>query len=103
MFCPKCHTLMFPDKQTKELVCRRCDHREKISKGSKKITDKAESKKEILILDETTETTPKTKAECPECGNNEAYYHLRQTRAADEPETKFYRCTKCSHTWRDYN
>ncbi|PJB94591.1 transcription factor S, partial [Candidatus Pacearchaeota archaeon CG_4_9_14_0_8_um_filter_35_24] len=24
------------------------------------------------------------------------------TRAADESETKFYRCTKCDHTWREY-
>ncbi|PJB93879.1 transcription factor S, partial [Candidatus Pacearchaeota archaeon CG_4_9_14_0_8_um_filter_35_24] len=21
---------------------------------------------------------------------------------ADESETKFYRCTKCDHTWREY-
>jgi len=25
-----------------------------------------------------------------------------QTRAADEPPTRFYRCTKCGHTWREY-
>jgi DNA-directed RNA polymerase subunit M len=27
---------------------------------------------------------------------------LRQTRAADEPETKIYRCVKCQHSWREY-
>ncbi|MEM4865380.1 MAG: hypothetical protein QXY09_02690 [Acidilobaceae archaeon] len=25
-----------------------------------------------------------------------------QTRAADEPPTRFYRCTKCGYTWREY-
>jgi len=40
--------------------------------------------------------------ECPTCGNNEAFWVLRQTRAADEPETKIYRCVKCSHSWREY-
>ena len=103
MFCPKCKTLMFPDKETNELVCRRCDHREPIKKGEGKIIEKAESKEDILEVAEGTETTPKTKVECPECGNLEAFYHIRQTRAADEAETKFYRCTKCGHTWRDYN
>ncbi|MCJ2562923.1 MAG: transcription factor S, partial [Candidatus Thermoplasmatota archaeon] len=29
-------------------------------------------------------------------------WQLRQTRAADEPETRIYRCTKCSHTWREF-
>ncbi|MGH9996735.1 MAG: transcription factor S, partial [Nitrososphaeraceae archaeon] len=25
------------------------------------------------------------------------------TRSADEATTQFYRCTKCSHTWRNYS
>jgi DNA-directed RNA polymerase subunit M len=27
---------------------------------------------------------------------------MRQTRAADEPTTRIYRCAKCSNTWREY-
>ena len=42
-------------------------------------------------------------AECPKCGHRTAYFWLVQTRAGDEPETKFLRCEKCGHTWRDYN
>ncbi|MBI2112883.1 transcription factor S, partial [Candidatus Woesearchaeota archaeon] len=26
----------------------------------------------------------------------------QQTRGADEPETRFFRCTKCNYTWREY-
>jgi DNA-directed RNA polymerase subunit M len=45
---------------------------------------------------------PKTVVECTKCGHNEAFWVLRQTRAADEPETKIYRCVKCSHSCREY-
>lgn len=46
---------------------------------------------------------PKIDAECDECGNDEAYYYLQQTRAADESETRFYICTECDNKWRDYD
>lgn len=57
--------------------------------------------KGMLVVERKEDTLPKTQVECPKCGNNEAYWVIRQMRAADEPETKLLRCTKCSHTWRD--
>ena len=56
---------------------------------------------EIKIL-EGNDTLPKIRIECLKCHHNEAYWRLRQTRAADEPETRIYRCIKCGHTWREY-
>ena len=44
---------------------------------------------------------PKTKILCPKCGNNEAFWILRQMRGSDEPESRFYTCTKCGHKWRE--
>ena len=41
--------------------------------------------------------------ECPKCRHKKAYYWTVQTRAGDEAETKFLKCEKCSHTWRDYD
>ena len=39
---------------------------------------------------------------CPKCKNKRAYFWTMQTRAADESETKFYKCTECKHIWRKY-
>ena len=39
---------------------------------------------------------------CESCGHDEAVWWMFQTRSADEPTTRFYRCQKCKYTWRDY-
>jgi len=56
-----------------------------------------------VIERDGSETLPTTDIECPKCKHGRAYYWLVQTRASDEPETKFLRCEKCRHTWRDYS
>ena len=63
---------------------------------------KKEHEMETLVLDELTQTMPKTRAECPKCGHGEAFWVMRQTRAADEPTTRIYRCVSCSNTWREF-
>ena len=40
---------------------------------------------------------------CPECGNDKAYYEIKQTRSADEAPTRFFTCTACKHSWREYS
>jgi len=71
---------------------------------STKISEKnTKVEKEVEIIEKREETLPTSKDDCPKCGNDEAYYFVRQTRAADEPPTKFLRCTKCNHSWRDYD
>ena len=58
---------------------------------------------DILVIepDEVPDTDSITdKAECPKCGNHEAYWWIVQTDTAEEPSTQFFRCTKCKHTWR---
>lgn len=34
---------------------------------------------------------------CPKCSNNKMSYATLQLRSADEGQTVFYTCTKCSH------
>lgn len=56
----------------------------------------------MAVVESKVATLPKTAETCPKCGNDEAYWVLRQTRGADEPETRIFECTKCGHKWRDY-
>ena len=97
--------MMFPSDG--KYVCKRkfkengeekiCGYTQEIAGATIVKTNSQE--KEIGILSEDA-TLPKTNILCPKCGHTEAYYVIRQTRAADEPETVFYRCCKCNHNWR---
>jgi DNA-directed RNA polymerase subunit M len=58
--------------------------------------------REVAVVETRTPTLPKAEETCPKCANGEAYWVLRQTRGADEPETRIFECTKCGHKWREY-
>jgi len=100
-FCPKCDSLMVPrkDKNTTYMVCASCGYKQK---GEKKLTEKTKGFQKVEAIEKSASTLPTTEMECPECGNDTAYYRSEQTRAADEPETLFFTCTKCGKTWREY-
>ena len=97
-FCPDCKVIMYP--QGDKLTCKRCGHSE--SKGKPQITSREREDKEIVVTEGIEGTLPTTKIICEKCKHNEATFYLRQTRAADEPTTRFYQCTKCKHRWREY-
>ena len=105
MFCPKCGSILVPKKEEnkKFLACSCGFKSSKLDAPTlKEVVTKKE--KDIEVIDKgELDTLPKTKAICNKCSNKEAYFWLIQTRAGDEPETKFLRSTKCGHTWRDYN
>tara|TARA_Y100000031_G_C8234617_1_gene392610 strand:- start:1891 stop:2175 length:285 start_codon:yes stop_codon:yes gene_type:complete len=85
----------------KALVCS-CGYKKKDA-GHIEIKERVQKKKEVEVVDEEEKQLPKTKAECQKCKHKEAFFWLVQTRGGDEPETKFLKCTKCKHTWRDYS
>lgn len=97
MFCPECGSMMFP--KDGRYKCASCGHEEDAA-GKAQVYKTDSQNREMTIISENDATLPKTRITCPECGHTEAYYVIRQTRAADEPETMFYRCCKCNHTWR---
>ncbi|UCE73097.1 MAG: transcription factor S [Methanomassiliicoccales archaeon] len=92
--------MMFPDEGY--FVCRKCDYKKKIEDYKASTIQEAADERETLVIEGDLDTLPKTKIECSKCKHNEAYWIIRQTRAADEPETRIYRCTKCGHTWREF-
>jgi DNA-directed RNA polymerase subunit M len=98
-FCPKCGILL--TKKGDKFVCVKC----KYEKGNIKIEtkEKIPEKKAIPILKGDEQAAlPVQKGECPKCGHDKVFFWSRQTRASDEPETCFFKCVKCGHTWRQY-
>ncbi len=110
-FCPKCGSLMFPRRKegVLVLVCRRCGF-EKPASGNVagSVTTRRNvnaGRKKILVIegDVGLQTLPKVKTTCPKCGHDEAYFWTLQTRSADEPATRFFKCVKCGYSWREYD
>lgn len=98
LFCSSCGSMMFP--KDGKYTCNQCGAVQEL--GNVETFTTSVKSKEISVISENVATLPKTRIICPECANTEAYFVIRQTRAADEPETRIYRCCKCSHSWREY-
>ena len=114
-FCPECgslfkHRKTGADKETDVvLVCSKCGCKQHVEVGkvepkpSKVI--KHDIKQLVTVIgkeEQKINTMPTLKVECPKCGNNLVYVWQVQTRGGDESSTQFFRCTKCSHTFREY-
>ena len=99
-FCPKCGAVLV--QKTKNFGCPRCNYltKEKIKINT---SEKIEEVKEIVVIKgKEINTDPVIAETCKKCGHGESYFWTIQTRAGDEAETKFFKCTKCEYTWRDY-
>jgi len=99
VFCPKCKSMMMPAKNVYK--CRKCGFEKDIKESFISKTERKE--REVTVLEGREMGLPTTRARCEDCGNDIAYWWLRQLRSADESEVRFFRCTKCGKTWREYN
>jgi DNA-directed RNA polymerase subunit M len=111
IFCPTCGTrLVLVNKQEMntaiEYQCRKCGHTDSCLPGihDHVITKSNATGEVVVVFDKELElsTMPMIRVECPKCHNNLAYVWQVQTRSGDEGATQFFRCTKCSQTWRLY-
>ena len=100
-FCPQCKMMMMPKDGM--MVCRKCGHKMPKSAGESIVSKTMQLDRVVPVLEQESAGLPTTNARCPECGNNVAYWWLRQLRSADESEVRFFRCTKCNRTWREYD
>jgi len=101
-FCPRCGAVLV--QKRKNDGCVRCNYSSK-SRMKIKTSEKIDGKKEVAVIkDKDVEVYPIVDLEqsCKNCGNKKAYFWTLQTRATDEAETKFFKCTKCNNTWREY-
>jgi len=101
MFCPKCGSIMIPKKENGKTILKcSCGYS---NEGELKIKETIKHEdKEIRVVEKEEEVHPLTEAHCPKCGHEMAYWWTLQTRAGDEAETRFFKCQKCKHTWREY-
>ncbi|MAG72188.1 MAG: transcription factor S [Acidobacteria bacterium] len=105
MFCQKCGSVLLPKKEgnKKVLVCS-CGYKSDNVEQTKITETVTKKSREVEVIErEDYETLPKTNAKCEKCGHKTAYFWTVQTRAGDEPETKFLKCEKCKAIWRDYD
>lgn len=92
-------------KEGPVLVCNECGYATKTVEPQKyRLTKPAREREEVTVIEEEVKPVlPTTQIRCPRCGHDTAYWWLVQTRGADEPSTRFHRCVKCNHTWREYS
>lgn len=104
-FCPECGSLILPKKNEKGDTIYECKCGYSEIGGDTKITSSSKKKeiKDVEIQENADERLPQCEMKCEKCGNEKAYYWEIQTRASDEPPTRFYKCVACKHTWREYS
>ena len=100
-FCPECGDMLLPKEG--KLECG-CGYTKNLSdKNEYEVSKKIETEENVKVLGEVEDMRSTIKETCPECGHDEAYYELKQTRSADEAPTRIFTCAKCKHTWRAYH
>ncbi len=91
-----------------EMVCSGCDAR--VAKDQDRadafVSTESQSGDELIETEEGADFEGKPTAQdvvCDDCGHDEAWYTIKQTGAADEPPTRFFKCKDCGYRWREYN
>ena len=95
IFCQQCGSLLLPKNGV--MTCETCS----TTQADTILSDQTKKSEDLDVMDKKAmDTLPVIKEHCDKCGNEEAFTWIIQTRPADEPETIFFKCTKCSHIWR---
>ena len=103
-FCDECGSMMHGDDG--RWVCRSCGFekaRDATGEAAMTTTQGQETDSGPVDMSEVDagEIGPTTKVRCPECGHDRARYEMKQIRAADESETRFFTCVECGQRWRE--
>jgi DNA-directed RNA polymerase subunit M len=104
-FCDECGSMMRTEGDV--MKCASCGHEAPRATGLADSFTSTESQDESDVIETEEgaefEGKPTANETCPECDNDTAWYTIKQTGSADEPPTRFFKCTECGHRWRGYN
>ncbi|UCG44878.1 MAG: transcription factor S [Candidatus Bathyarchaeota archaeon] len=86
--------------------CRRCKYRRRAVGLMPAIfkTVNHSPRRSVAIIgkaEQKLQTFPTVRIQCYKCGNRLAYTWVVQTRDLEQSSTQFFRCTKCSYTFRE--
>ena len=105
-FCDDCGSMMVA--RDGEMACTSCgatDDRDE-ERAAEFVSTESQIDDELVETEEGANFERKptaTDVTCDDCGAGEAWYTIKQTGAADEPPTRFFKCKECGYRWRDYN
>ena len=107
-FCDECGSMM--KSMESKMVCTNDDCQDTSEKDEEKaaefVSTEEQADSEVIETSEDANFEGKPTAEdvtCDECDNGEAWYTIKQTASADEPPTRFFKCTECGNRWREYS
>lgn len=102
-FCPKCGSILMPKNVGgKKMMGCSCGYKHNAESVAIKEEVKQQGEEVQVIENEDSEVLPLTDYDCKKCGHDKAYFWEIQTRSADEPATRFYKCEKCKKVAREY-
>jgi DNA-directed RNA polymerase subunit M len=101
-FCDECGSMMRTEGDV--WVCPNGHEKTRDSeREAAMVTTEGQQESEVIDTSDVDaeDMGPTTNARCPDCGNDRAYWEMKQIRSADESETRFFTCTECGHKWRE--
>ncbi|SHG75638.1 transcription factor S [Halobaculum gomorrense] len=105
-FCDDCGSMMRTEDGV--MVCASCgataDRDEDLA--ARYVSTEEQTDDDVIETEEGANFEGKPTSDdviCDECGHTVAWYTIKQTGAADEPPTRFFKCKECGYRWREYN
>ena len=103
-FCDACGSMMVTDGEGMRCTNDDCGERSSKDDAAGFVSTEEQADTEVIesSADAAFEGKPTAAVRCEECENDRAWYTIKQTASADEPPTRFFKCTECGSRWRDY-
>lgn len=113
-FCQECGGMLVSEKNDGEsqMKCRSCGEVHEEVEGDYKVTEEKEEdpmdRLNVSSEEDQENTLPEMQKECPNCSDNPEDekthgWWMEQTRASDEPPTRYYKCIECGNVHKEYD